>query len=101
MIRCTIEMIPHGIEDKARKLGIVEIANDGTGDRHTGSYKVCLKKSPPWNGALKAKWKSGVFDDNGEDEDILTGSVEGFSRQKRGPYDLLFKALKSCGLDKR
>lgn len=101
MLRCTIEIIPHGIDELARKIGIVEIGNDGTGTQQTGNYRCILRKTPPWSGALKAKWKDGVLQGMPEDADIITGTIEGFDRHKRGPYDLLFRALKACGLEKR
>ena len=101
MLRCTIEIIPHGVEENARKIGIVEIGNDGTGNLQKGSYRVILKKTPPWSGALKQKWKDGLFQGTPEDNEVLAGTIEGFDRQKRGPYDLLFRALKACGLDRR
>lgn len=100
MLRCTIEMIPQGQEDQARPLGIVEIANTG-GDFNFGDYTVTLKKTPPWKGALKATWKKGNLNVGHEDEEIIVGGLEGLDRHKRGPYDLLFLALKACGLDKR
>ena len=101
MLRCTIEIIPQGDESRAQKIGIVEIGNDGTGDHQYGNYVALLKKTHPWSGALKAKWKDGKFQGAEEDAEIMTGTVQGFDRQKRGPYDLLFRALKACGLDKR
>ena len=101
MIRCTIEIIPQGDESRAQKIGIVEIGNDSTGTATHGNYRALLKKTPPWAGALKAKWKDGRFQGEPEDDEIMTGTVQGFDRQKRGPYDLLFRALKACGLDKR
>jgi hypothetical protein len=101
MLRCTIEMIPFGNEKAARPLGIVEIGNDATGDISTGNYIITLKKSPPWKGALKDKWKSARLQLIKEDSDVIMGKVEGFDRQKIGPYDLLYRALKACGLDKR
>ena len=51
--------------------------------------------------ALRDKWRSGVFDGSEFDPEIKTGRFEGFDRIKKGPYDLLFRALKSCGLDER
>lgn len=98
MLRVTIELIPYGDENYARPLGIIEIANDGTGDVDNGNYIVALKKTPPWIGALRDVWRKGEFQDSPE---IITGKVEGFSRTKRGVYDLLYKALVACGIDKR
>lgn len=101
MLRCTIEILPHGDATKARKLGIIEIANDGTGTWMTGNYVVCLKKTPPWKGALKDIWKTGKLTTDSETEEVMIGKVAGFDRQRRGVYDLLFLALRVCGLNKR
>jgi len=38
MIRITVELIPGGI-GKPRKLGIMDISNDCTGNENTGNYK--------------------------------------------------------------
>ena len=100
MIRCTIEMVPKGKEDESYPLGLVEIANVG-GDMFHGNYAVVLKKSPPFNGALKDAWKKGKLQIGEEDEEIIVSGVQGFHRQKRGAYDLLFLALKACGLENR
>jgi len=100
MLRCTIEMVPYGDETKAHTLGMVEIANTG-GDLTHGTYKTVLKKTPPFKGALKAAWKKGDLFVGHDDQEIIVGGVEGFHRQNRGVYDLLFLALKACGLDRR
>lgn len=97
MIRCTIELLPFGDKTRARTIGLVEIANDGTGNSEVGNYRVSLKKTPPFDGALKANWRKGVFDD----ADVTQVAVEGHHRTKRGVYDLLFRGLLACGLDKR
>jgi hypothetical protein len=110
MIRVTFELLPGGHEDQARVIGQMELANialhlDGTAD-----YAVVLKKTPPFRGAMKDAWRKGSVsaDDKainaviaGEDEEIITALVEGHHRTQRGVYDLLFRALKACGLDRR
>jgi len=101
MIRCIIELVPFGEESKKRPIGIIEIANDGSGNEFTGNYKVLLRKTPPWKGALKSEWKTALVKATRDDGAIMIGKVEGFDRIKQGPYDLLFKALKACGLDRR
>ena len=101
MIRCIIEMVPKGYEKNKRIIGIIEIANVGTGNDNIGNYKVVLKKTLFFMGALKKQWRSAVFNDSFENEDIIVKSFSGFDRIKRGPYDLLFSALKACGLDRR
>lgn len=87
MIRITIELLPGGDESKARPLGAIGIANDGTGTKALGNYDVVLLHS---NG--KEAWR--------------TGRVEGFPRDGRlvntgeggrrlGAYDLLYRALRA------
>lgn len=98
MIRCRIEMVPKGDESRVRLIGVVEIANVG-GSETRGTYSVVLKKTPPFPGALRAAWKRGLL--TGEDDDAIAGVVEGFHRTQRGSYDLLFRALKACGLATR
>lgn len=98
MIRCTIELLPGGDETRARTIGLVEIANIGGDLTGECSYSVVLKKSPPFAGALKQRWRDGKFTD---DDEAITGTVEGFHRVKRGAYDLLFCALRACGLAAR
>lgn len=98
MIRCTIELLPGGDESRARKIGLVEIANVG-GTAQVGNYAVILTKTPPFSGALKAAWKRGLL--RGEDDDAIAATVEGHHRTLRGSYDLLYRALKACGLDRR
>jgi len=101
MIRVTIEMCPKGHEQDRYTLGLIEIGNDGTGNAQRGNYKVILRKTPPWRGALKHQWRTGKMDELPEDDQIITGKVIGFDRHGRGPYDLLFRALKACGMHKR
>jgi hypothetical protein len=101
MIRCTIELLPMGNEAAARTIGCIEIANDGTRTDDFGNYIVVLKKTPPFSGALKAAWRKGKMQLGHEDEEIIVQSVEGHHRTKRGSYDLLYRALVACGLDRR
>ena len=102
MLRVTIEMLPKGDESRARTIGLIEIANVKTSeDGMIGDYAVVLTKTPPFSGALKAAWKRGVMQVGHEDEEIIVGAVEGLHRVKRGSYDLLYRALKACGMDRR
>lgn len=88
MLRITVQLVSARGPMYDRTLGVCEIANDGTTSEATegekGSYNVKLSKFAP---KLKETWKRG--------------RVEGFDRVKRGPWDLLYLALKSCGMDKR
>jgi hypothetical protein len=38
MLRVTVELVPFGIEEEAREIGKMLIANDGTGNSLTGHY---------------------------------------------------------------
>lgn len=110
MIRVTFELLPRGDEAKGRVIGLMEIANidihlDGTAD-----YAVVLKKTPPFRGALAEAWKKGKLTSSnqavngaiaGEDEEAIIALVNGHHRTQRGVYDLLFRALRACGLDRR
>lgn len=100
MIRCTVELVPHGDENRKRTIGCIEIANVG-GTANVGNYAVVLKKTPPFAGALKAAWRRGVFAAGHEDDDVICGRVEGHHRTKRGVYDLIYRALKACNLEAR
>ena len=100
MLRCTIEILPGGSEERKRTLGVVEIANVG-GTHEVGNYVVVLKKSPPLYGALKAAWRRGVMTSGHDDEEVIIGEVVGHHRQRRGVYDLLYRALRACGLAER
>ncbi|MCE7028434.1 hypothetical protein [Jiella avicenniae] len=110
MIRVTFDLLPGGDEARARTIGIMEIANVATRLDGTADYAVALKKTPPFAGALRAAWKKGrVTSDDaalngaiaGEDEKLITALVTGHHRTRRGVYDLLFRALVACGLDRR
>lgn len=110
MIRVTFELLPGGDASRARTIGIMEVAHLREHLDGTAEYAVALKKSPPFAGALKAAWKAGrvsygerALNDvvAGEDEALITALVTGHHRTRRGVYDLLFRALKACGLDRR
>ena len=68
---------------KPRVLGIAEISNDVQLSLDTkgkmGAYNVTLSK---WAPKEEETWKKG--------------RVEAFDRKKRGPWDLLFLALRDC-----
>jgi hypothetical protein len=111
MIRCTIEILPGGSESRARIIGCVEIANIG-GSPEIGNYVCVLKKTPPFPGALKAAWRKARIIDDGhqligrsinwrEDDEVLIAEIQGHHRRRRGVYDLLYRALKACGLEDR
>lgn len=110
MIRITFDLLPGGDATRAKTIGIMEIANIGTRLDNTADYAVVLKKTPPFAGALVAAWKKGkVSSDNGpinrviagEDDELISALVQGHHRSQRGVYDLVFRALRACGLDAR
>lgn len=110
MIRVTFDLLPGGRADQARTIGIMEIANIQTYPDGTADYAVAMLKTPPFVGALKAAWRKGKVrgDDlvlnsvlQSEDDTLITALVTGHHRTRRGVYDLLYKALRACGLHKR
>ena len=84
MLRITIELLPHGSEKHKKPLGMATITNDGTGSESFGNYNVKLYTwhEPPlkYLVQLTRTWK--------------TGRVELFPRKTRGPWDLLYRALR-------
>jgi hypothetical protein len=82
MIRVTVELVSAIAPTRSRVLGVAEIANDGEHSRETagerGAYTVRLSK---WAPKLTETWK--------------TGRVADFDRKQRGPWDLLFLALRA------
>jgi hypothetical protein len=110
MIRVTFEMLPRGEEAAARTIGVMEIANVATHLDGTADYAVVLKKTPPFKGALTEAWRKGRVTSDagivnavvaGEDEDAIVALAAGHHRTQRGVYDLLYRALRACGLDGR
>lgn len=110
MIRVTFELVPGGNEARRYTIGIMEIANIATRLDGFADYAVALKKTPPFRGALKAAWKTGRVTStdetldaaiSGTDDDLIVALVKGHHRTRRGVYDLLFRALRACGLDAR
>jgi len=43
MIRITVELLPHGSEERRRTLGTATIINDGSGTWDTGNYRAEVK----------------------------------------------------------
>ncbi len=75
MIRVTVELLPHGFEDRKRHLGTMELWNTGEGGIDVANYEGTLSK---W-GRPKQVWKRG--------------RIEGFPRQRLGPWDVLLRML--------
>ena len=74
MVVVRVELWPGGLELGKKSLGTMYLANDGTGTAGEGSYDVKIMK---FDG--KGTWREG--------------RVEGFDRQRRGPWDLIQRAL--------
>ena len=85
MIYIRIELWPYGDRTQARAIGEAFIANDGSGSSTRGSYDVRLMKSPEY-AKQPGLWKRG--------------RIEEFPRQRLGPWDLLFRALRACVADR-
>lgn len=83
MIRITVELVSGIHSSRNRTLGVAEITNEGgellveTSGR-LSSYTVRLSK---WAPKLSETWRRG--------------RVERFDRKARGPWDLLFCALRA------
>jgi hypothetical protein len=79
MIRVTVELLPAGDEERKRLLGVATIANDGSSlNPSFGNYVVYLSK---WAPHQNRTWKAGA--------------VTKFNRRTRGPWDLLYVALRN------
>lgn len=97
MIRVTVELISAIDPSRSRVLGRAEIANEGPAgpgsapDPRFCQYHVRLSK---WAPKDDQTWKQTSL--------VLTGTetveaiVERFDREQRGPWDLIYLALKAC-----
>ena len=72
MLRCTIELIPHGDESRKETLSVIKIINTGSGTQELGNYVVKIDNK-----------SSGVSG----------GTVENFPRLQHGPEFLLARAI--------
>jgi hypothetical protein len=84
MIRVTIEIVPFGKEDRARKIGTLLLANDGEGTHETGNYayvygytdrdvpmaRGTIKKFPRSQGAWALIKK--ILNSRSEEDTVLT-----------------------------
>jgi len=59
MIVVTIELWPKGNQDKSRPLGVLAIANDGTGTPELGNYTWTLSHAGVYFGKRKEPFKKG------------------------------------------
>lgn len=81
MIVVKIEVWPMGIEERARPIGNITIANDGTGDEEKGNYLAALSHAGFYYGKRKEPWKKGAVKDH---------------PRKLSPYHLVHKAISAC-----
>lgn len=78
MLRVTVELLQHGDENKKSLLGVLDIANTGTGTPTSGTYSVRASR----RGSADTKgrpWRAAV--------------VKDFPRQRLGVWDLLMTCL--------
>lgn len=73
MLRVTLEVVPFGVEEEAKVIGTMLIANDGTGGYSVGNYAYAL-----------------TYTDR--PSDVATGTVKNFSRSL-GAWSLVKKIL--------
>lgn len=77
MIRVTIELFPHGNENKKLKIAQVDIANDGSGTDTRGNYWAKLYG----RGSMRV---------------IQTVEVKDFPRKRLHAMDLLYRVMKAA-----
>ena len=82
MIRVTVELVPYGIEEDARVIATMKIANDGIRSRLTngkvGDYNVYV---------------TTVNKRGGKCRDWKTGEVKNFPRKSKNVWYLIKRAL--------
>lgn len=71
MIEVTVNLLPQGIKDKKRLLGIMNIINNGTGTQEIGNYDAYIIH----------EGKGNMYE------------VRGFLRQKNDVWDLIQEVL--------
>lgn len=89
MIRVTVELLPENDEDQAERLCTMTINNDLTGNKTIGNYDVTLSRwgQPNNYDAILSRWGQ-------PDRTWRRGRVTNFPRLTRGPWDLLYLALR-------
>lgn len=91
MIRITVELISARGRQYDRLLGVGEISNLGdSADPRLGNYRVWLSKMAPKE---RQAWKDGRVTLDPRDVERFEGEVLTFDREKRGCWDLLYRAL--------
>ena len=99
MLVIKILLWPRGDHTRERELGVATISNVG-GTLQTGNYEAVLLKSGEYSAAARARPLEQRATRPLSKEVWKRGAVEGFARQRLGPWDLLFRALGSL-IDRR
>ena len=89
MIRVTVELLPGGDASRPKHLGTCLIANDledsSESDGRLGSYLIALSKWGRPITSIRTAAQRDVW---------RRGRITGFRRRSRGPWDLLYLALR-------
>lgn len=80
MIVVHIDLWPFGDNKKAKPLGNIVIANDGTGSDKSGNYDVVLSHAGIYYGKREEPWKRGHVKNH---------------KRMLSPYHLVYKAIKN------
>ena len=80
MLRVTIELVPFGIEEHRKLLGMIGIVNDGSGSLDVGNYDIALSDEGP-------------FTRDGKTRNWRRAKLKNFKRRQYGPYHILLAAL--------
>jgi len=93
MIRITVELCSARGREHDKLLGVGIISNKGTSvDGRWGVYDVTLSKMAP---RTREDWKTGTVGLDLNTFETYDGEVDRFDRVTRGPWDLLFLALRA------
>lgn len=95
MIRVIVDLVPHGDESRTRRIGLIEIANDATGNNVIGNYSVAMTTAEPHENAYR---RGIAITEAADPNEVRTAAVTGFERV-RGVYALLYRALEALGAD--
>lgn len=93
MLVVRIELWPRGDAARARSLGVASIVNVGDGTHAIGNYDVTLFKAPEYSKQAETRPLQQMLIHPLAREIWKKGRIEGFPRQRLGPWDLLFRAL--------
>lgn len=102
MLLIKVELLPGGDPTKKRIEEIAFLINDETGDDAHGNYRVLLMKN--WKHLKRADVAN--LDAYNPDNNAAVwrhGEVKAFPRKsgRLGIWDLVFRALKACGMEER